>query len=257
MDSLELHPVKIKKLSSMVEDSIKNLLVTGQLKPGDKLPTEKELSAKFGVSLITTREALRGLEALGVIEKKRGKHGGIFINSNSNSIIDAVLTFLSSKKFSIKDIDEVREHLQPFCARLAASRISDDLMKALEQNVEDSENKFDQYKHRFTEEAYYEIEEINSKFHRLFGAATLNPILTLTVDYVEDFLKSYKRINGTPDIQESSRKITHHRQIIECLKKRNPDETGRAMMAHITSMEEYFLQKEKKRVKEDNKSVKI
>jgi GntR family transcriptional repressor for pyruvate dehydrogenase complex len=244
--NIEIHPIKIKKLSSMVEDSIKALIINGQLKTGDKLPTEKELSAKFGVSLITVREALRGLEALGVIEKKRGKDGGIFINSNSNSVKEAVLTFFSSQQFSIKNIDEVREHLQPFCARLATSRISQDLLKALEQNVKDCENKLDQYKGRFSEKAYREIEGRNSEFHRLFGAATCNPILTLTVDYVEDFLKSYKR---TPDMQESSEKIRQHRQIVECLKTGNPDETEKSMRNHVTSMKEHFLREEKNHLK--------
>ena len=98
----------------MIEDSIKDLVLTGQLKPGDKLPTEKELGVKFGVSLVTVREALRGLEAFGVIEKKRGRDGGVFISSNGNSVKDVVFTFLTSRKFSAKDVSEVRADLATF-----------------------------------------------------------------------------------------------------------------------------------------------
>jgi GntR family transcriptional regulator, transcriptional repressor for pyruvate dehydrogenase complex len=242
--NFELEPLKIKKLSSMVEDSIKALIIKAQLKTGDKLPTEKEFSTKFGVSLITVREALRGLEALGVIEKKRGKDGGIFIRSNNDSIRDAMLSFFTSQQLSIKDINEVRKLLQPFCARLAASRINEDLMEALEQNIKYCENKLNQSKDKFTEKDYHEIEKRNGEFHRLIGAATCNPILALTVDYVEDFVVSYKRV---PDIRESSEKISRHRQILESLKTGNPDKAEKAMMDHITSMGEYFLQKEKYR----------
>jgi GntR family transcriptional repressor for pyruvate dehydrogenase complex len=254
VDTLELRPLKVKKLSTMVEESIKALIINGQLKVGDKLPTEKELSTKFGVSLITIREALRGLEALGVIEKKRGKEGGIFVNSNSNAIKEAVLTFFTSKVFSIRDVDEVRENLQPFCARLATSRIPKDLMNALEENVKDCENKLNQYKRHFTEKAYFEIEDKNSEFHRLFGAATCNPILTLTVDYVEDFLK-YQRGIGSHDIRESSEKIEQHREILEALKTGDPQETEKVMAKHIKSMEEYFLEKEKEHVKKSKKQL--
>jgi DNA-binding FadR family transcriptional regulator len=106
----------MRRLSSIIEESIKDLVLTGQLKPGDKLPTEKELSSKFGVSIVTVREALRGLEAFGVIEKKRGRDGGVFISSNGNTVKDVVYTFLTSKNFSAKDVNEVRGVLQPFSA---------------------------------------------------------------------------------------------------------------------------------------------
>lgn len=246
VDSIEIRPIKVKKLSSMVEDSIKDMVVVGHLKPGDKLPSEKEMSEKFGVSSVTIREALRGLEVLGLIEKKRGRNGGIFINQNSDSIQDAVHATFTSKTFSLKDIDEVRENLQPFCARLAASRVSDDQIKALEENVEDSERKLEKHKYRFTEEAYAEIEERNFEFHRLLGVASCNPILALTVGYVEDFLRGYKRIDGALDVQECIEKIGQHRMILECVKRGDPYESEMAMRAHINKMFQRFPQKEKK-----------
>jgi GntR family transcriptional repressor for pyruvate dehydrogenase complex len=245
-DTIDLQPLKIKKLSSMIEDSIKALVLTGQLKPGDKMPTEKELSAKFGVSIVTVREALRGLEAFGVIEKKRGRDGGIFITSNGNTVKDVVFTFLTSRKFSARDVSEVRGILQPYCAKLATSRINPDQLKTLEKNIEYCEKMLNKTKRIFTEKEFFAIEERNVEFHRLLGEATGNPILALTVDYVEDFVMSYKKNTLIPDIQHSTKTIGEHRYILDCLRKGNEAETEKAMVLHLRHIEEYFVKKEKK-----------
>ena len=252
MNTFGSHHLKAVKLSSMVEDEIKALIVNGQLKEGDRLPNEKELCTKFGVSLITIREALRGLEALGVIEKRRGKDGGVFVSSNSDSIKDAVLTFFKSKQFSFKDVNEVRDHLQPFCARLAAERISDDLMQALEDNVKKCENLLKQNKGKIPKKIYFELKGNNNDFHRLMGVATCNPILALTADYVEDFLKGFKRIKDTPDYGETALKIAQHRKIVECLKTGDHASSENAMMTHLKSMQEFPLEKLKGHVKKLN-----
>ncbi len=243
--TFSLQPLKVRRLSSIIEDSIKDLVLTGQLKPGDKLPTEKELSGKFGVSIVTVREALRGLEAFGVIQKKRGREGGVFISSNGNTVKDVVFTFLTSRKFSAQDVSEVRGILQPFSARLATSRISSDLLKTLEKNIEYCEKMLKKANPVFTEKEFFDIEERNVEFHRLIGEATRNPILALTVDYVEDFLLSYKKNILTPDLQHSTKTIAEHRQILECVKKGDADETERVMVLHLKNIEEYLKNKEK------------
>jgi GntR family transcriptional regulator, transcriptional repressor for pyruvate dehydrogenase complex len=244
LDISRLQPVKIKKLSSMIEDSIKDLVLTGQLKQGDKLPTEMELSGKFGVSLVTIREALRGLEASGVIEKKRGRDGGVFISSNGNTVKDVVSTFLTFKKYSAKDVSEARGILQPFCAKKAASRISADLLNTLESNIQYCENMLHKSERKFTEKEFFEIEEKNVEFHRLLGEATGNPILALTVDYVENFVMIFKKNNLTSDIQHTTKTIVEHRQIFKCLQKGDEDATEKAMVLHLKNIEEYLQQKE-------------
>ena len=241
----ELQPLKTAKFSSLIENSIKELVISGQLKTGDRLPTEKELGLKFGVSTVTVREALRGLEAFGVVEKKRGRDGGIFISSNGNSVKDVVSTFLTSRKFSARDVSEVREVLQPYCAKLAASRINPDQIITLEKNIGYCEKMLDKNKKILTEKDFFIIEERNVEFHRFLGEITGNPILALTVDYVEDFVMSYKKRILTPDIQYSAKTIKEHRYILDCLKKGDKGETERAMLLHLRSIAEYFIQKEK------------
>ena len=82
-------PIKVERVSEVIENRIKALILGGEIKPGDRLPTEKELSTQFGVSLVTVREALRGLETFGVIRKQRGRGGGIVVTEiESNSVLE-------------------------------------------------------------------------------------------------------------------------------------------------------------------------
>lgn len=244
-DTSSLQPLKIRRLSSIIEDSIKDLVLTGQLKSGDKLPTEKELSNKFGVSIVTVREALRGLEAFGVIQKKRGREGGVFISSNGNTVKDVLFTFLTTRKFSAQDVSEVRGILQPFSAKLATSRISPDLLKTLKNNIQYCEKMLKRAKRVFTEKEFFDIEERNVEFHRIIGEATGNPILALTIDYVEDFLLSYKKNTLTPDLQHSTVTVAEHRRILECIQKGNAEETEKVMILHLKNIEGYLKKKEK------------
>jgi GntR family transcriptional regulator, transcriptional repressor for pyruvate dehydrogenase complex len=126
MDAISFQPIKIRRLSEMIESSIKDFIITGALKSGYKLPNEKEIANQFGVSSVTVREALRGLEAFGVIHKKRGRGGGIFVGPDDSGLEKATNSppnLLTSGKYSAKDIGEVRRILEPAIARIAALNI--------------------------------------------------------------------------------------------------------------------------------------
>jgi GntR family transcriptional regulator, transcriptional repressor for pyruvate dehydrogenase complex len=85
---VEFESVKIRRATDIIENRISRMILNGTIKPGEKLPTEKELSDQFDVSVVTVRQALRGLEVTGMIEKKRGKGGGIYITEIDKSAVD-------------------------------------------------------------------------------------------------------------------------------------------------------------------------
>jgi GntR family transcriptional repressor for pyruvate dehydrogenase complex len=84
-----LQPIQVERVSEVIENRIKVLILDGEIKPGDRSLTEKELSTQFGVSVVTVREALGGLETFGVIRKQRGRGGGIVVTEiESNSVLE-------------------------------------------------------------------------------------------------------------------------------------------------------------------------
>ena len=239
--------LKIRRLSEIIENSIKDLILSGELQVGSRLPTEKEISKQFGVSTVTVREALRGLEAFGVIRKKRGKDGGVFVTQAEKHVVkSAVQSFLSSEKFSARNLSEVRSIIEPPCVRIAASRITPEELKQIEKNVKYCEDKLETKKDSFSEKDFLAIEERNVEFHRMLAEATHNSILALTVDYVEDFLLSFKKLHLVPDVKFSMETIGDHRRIYNALQQGDAQVAEDELRHHLESVGYYLEVHEQK-----------
>jgi GntR family transcriptional repressor for pyruvate dehydrogenase complex len=245
MQKISFEPIKIRRLSEFIENYIRNLILKGEVEPGERLPSEKEIGKQFGVSIVTVREALRGLEAFGLIEKKKGKGGGIFIReSKSDPVKIALHNFLSSKKFSSQHITELRLIIEPVAVKIASAKITAYEIKTLEKNIKYCERKITKLGHTFPEHEFFDLEERNVEFHRLIAEATQNPILALTIDYAMDFLFSFKKSILTPDLHFSSRTIKDHRTILTHLQEGDAEAGAREMVLHLKKVEEYLSQKE-------------
>jgi DNA-binding FadR family transcriptional regulator len=167
MSSVKFEPLKMRRLSEVIENSIKDLIVSGQLKVGSRLPTEPEIASQFGVSLVTVREALRGLETFGIIRKKRGKDGGIFVSEiQSNVVKSAVHNFLISRNFSAADLGEMRDIVEPATIAIAAQNITPEEIEAVENNVKYCEERIEKRKNSFSSKVFFDVEERNVEFHR-------------------------------------------------------------------------------------------
>ncbi len=242
MKTILFQSLKYKRVTEIIEDSIRNLILTGALKPGDKLPTEKELSRQFNVSIVTVREALRGLELYGIIKKKRGKDGGVFVSEFDKDVVKKALTVaFSSMQLSAQDIHEVGRPLQMCCVRLAASRINEEELKQINDNIKDCEKRIEKKRYNFNEKDFFYIERKNGDFHRLISLATHNPFLILTVDFVEDYIQSYKENTLNPDIDYSIQQVKDHSVIYNHVMNRDEDSAERAMLSHIEWAANYLL----------------
>lgn len=239
--ALSFQPLKYRRLSEMIENSIKDLVIAGELTPSTRLPSELELSRQFGVSVITVREALRGLEAYGIIERKRGRSGGIFIAQDGNTPAKWLMPTLAlSKKCGSHDFSEVRLALEPAAARLACSRITPDELRALEDNVDYCERRLSKARHPMSEKDFFEVEERNVEFHRLLALATHNPALYLAMDYVMDLLFNLKKAVLKPDLKFSVACIRGHRAIIIHMKAKDSSGVEQAMVEHLELVERHL-----------------
>jgi DNA-binding FadR family transcriptional regulator len=216
---VKFQPLKARRLSELVEESIKDFVLSGQLEVGSKMPSESEISRQFGVSVVTVREALRGLETFGIIERRRGKKGGTYIaNTKIDVAKSAMHYFLTSKQFSPEQLNQVRAIIEPRVAALAAKNITEGEVKKLEDNVNYCRRKISRKRSYFSPRDFFAIEDRNTEFHRLIAEATHNPLLSLIVDYTLDFLTSYEKTNLTPDIEYSLNSLKNHEEILGDLK---------------------------------------
>src|SRR5881394_1632759 len=85
-------PITVARASSSIADQIRSAILSGRLEQGERLPPERELAEQFGVSRVTVRDALRGLEAMGLIEVRVGARGGAFVTVPSGALMGQAMS---------------------------------------------------------------------------------------------------------------------------------------------------------------------
>jgi DNA-binding FadR family transcriptional regulator len=115
------------RISGIIVDQIRLLMRQGQLQPGDRLPAERELCEDFGVSRVTVREALRVLEANGLVEIRVGARGGAFVRSPSKERVgEGILDYLTMTSVTSGDVTELRMVLELGIIPLVCERATED-----------------------------------------------------------------------------------------------------------------------------------
>jgi GntR family transcriptional repressor for pyruvate dehydrogenase complex len=231
---------KPNKISDQIIEQVRNAILEGKLKPGDKLPSERELIENFRVSKATLREALRSLEVLGFLEIRKGLTGGAFVTEiNMKKATDGFINFLHFKNVSLRDLSEVRLILEPYIVEKATHSIAEDELNRLKELIEEGELALK--KDITAESRKNEIE-----FHRIIGGVTGNPILMFILDFVENLLLDAKEILQ-PGKAFSRRVLKAHKLIYKSLSDRNPDKAREEMVRHVEQVADDLiaLQKEK------------
>ncbi|MBA4392192.1 MAG: FadR family transcriptional regulator [Desulfobacca sp.] len=219
---------KTFKISDQIIDQIRDAILSGQLKPGDRLASEKELADQFSVAKATMREAMRVLEVLGLIEMRKGVSGGIFIAEvGMRTTIHSIINFLHFQSVSIREITMLRYLIEPTVARIAASKITDEDIENLKKIVEENHS---------------EADNVVSKeigFHRYLARLTENTLLILIVDFVDNLLESIKskaRLGPTfyKDVQKS------HQKILDCIIKKDGSGAALAMAQDLLTVDRHL-----------------
>lgn len=221
--------VKVQSFSEQVMDKIMELVAERRLQPGDKLPTEKELTELFGVGRSTIREAIVQLQNLGVLTVRQGK--GTFLNKVSADTLlsnhDPIGKFLELDRNEIRDVMEVRKLLETeIVKRVAEQATPEDIAELKEALAKQCEAKSPLL-------AY----ERDQDFHLLLARLSGNSMLPITLRLLRSFLDRYSSvIVSILDTAEYSEKILeHHRQILEAIEDKDPTRATQAMMRHLNT----------------------
>lgn len=200
---------RTQKISDQIIEQIRNAILSGRFKPGDKVASEKELMSEFGVSKATLRESLRVLEGMGLVEIRKGITGGVFIAEvDMKTTIHSIINFLHFKTVSIRDITMIRYLLEPPVAQIAASRIQPEDIIKLESMIAE------------VPAIPHTIVTREIGFHRYLARMTENPILILVMDFIDNILNDIKfNLDLGPEFYHQVAKS--HRAILECLKQKD------------------------------------
>lgn len=129
-------PIKTARASTDVIAQIREAIFSGRYQPGDRLPTEREMARQFGVSRVTVRDALRGLEAAGLVQVKVGGQGGPYVAHPDLSLLTESLgTHFHLQGTTFQELAEARLALETTATRLASERATEEDLKELEAAI--------------------------------------------------------------------------------------------------------------------------
>lgn len=225
-DALE----RATRLSDRVADSILELITSATLRPGDRLPSERDLAARFGVSRTAVREALRSLTAKGVITIGSGGRASI-ARVKPDTASEALRLYVQSARsgegeegISYAQVNDVREMIELRVTRLAATEArNEDLMELRRLHEQMSEA---------AERDVAATSALDVAFHRGIAAATHNPLYLVMLDSIEPVLLEIRRatlkLPGRPRAA-----LEAHGRVLEMLEARSPTKAERAMREHL------------------------
>lgn len=217
-------PISSNRLSDEAVLQIKTLIEQGDLKPGDKLPSERELVKRLSVSRPSIREALRSLEAMGLVHVQPGL--GAFITEHS---IDTLTVrwhaWLLEHKQEVVKLLEVRQALEPSAAALATERITVEELKELDSNLLAMQ--------KSGREGNTDLAvKTDIEFHDLLSQATRNSFLVELCDSI-----NYALIESRyAYFQDQERILTswrQHSQIVEAIRKGDPEAAKSSLLEHV------------------------
>ena len=217
--------IKPKRISDEIFEQIRKLIVEGKLRPGDKLPPERELAAQMGVSRPTLREAINKLEARGLLEQRQG--GGTFVKSLGNETFDFAFEEYANKKDAIVDLMEVRKILETWAAYTAAERITDEELRQLEQYLKEMEEALKKGKIGYDSDA---------DFHSTISYATKNIFLIHIMNTIYQWIEkiSYEvRSRLYNDYYKHDLLFKQHKAIYIAIKNQDGLEAYSAMLSHM------------------------
>jgi GntR family transcriptional repressor for pyruvate dehydrogenase complex len=201
-------------LSSQIVADVRDALFAKRLAPGDFLGTEKELAARHGVSRIVARDALRTLEALGIVEIRMGKGGGARVaKGNPRLFAEALAVQLDLTGVSAAEIMDAQRAVETFAAGLAAENATKADIAGLRKLLKDAENAINDLD-RFT--------QLSRDFHVAVAEASHNRVLVVQLLSLAHI--SWPRHNATATAKLARKILDVHTELTDLIEKR--DATG-------------------------------
>jgi GntR family transcriptional regulator, transcriptional repressor for pyruvate dehydrogenase complex len=225
-------PAKPRRAFDDIIDQVRDMLRSGELRPGQKLPSERDFAVQLGVSRNTVREALRMLEIAGLITLKKGHTGGAFVtDSNSEAVTQGISDGLTLTKFSITDLAESRIALETFIVRKAAAEIT-------ETELEDLEASVARAKQISERNDFPALLDAHVEFHEKLAASAHNPILSSLVQPLLGLTRDLALRIG-PRAGESV--WEERRRLLAALRHRDADTAAREVEAYLREIHSKWL----------------
>jgi DNA-binding FadR family transcriptional regulator len=225
-------PVKRRRAFEDIIFQVENAIYEGRLTVGDRLPPERELAEIFQVSRASVREALRVLEAFGVLTARRGTgaDSGSIVSAENDSPLSGLLRLYASLlQMPLTDLLEVREALETLTARRAAERASDEDVERFRALLEAMRAAKDPE----------EFLAADTEFHVLLARSSGNSVAPLIMGALRDaiarqVLGAFQALEESGNwVSERTWLIREHTRLVDTIEARDPQEAAQALSQHV------------------------
>ena len=220
--------------AGLVIEKVKRMISSGELRAGDRLPIEKELTARWGVSRGSLREAVRALAALGILETRQGD--GTYVTQLDPAVMLAPLGFCAGLQGHARVVEllALRHTLETESAALAAARISDEQLDRLEAILAQLDSQF--ATGHVDPERFLDAD---TDFHRSIAVASGNRALAAVVDSLMTRTVRARLWRALTERDSVAEAHAEHRAVLAALLARDPQRASIRMASHLLGVEEY------------------
>jgi DNA-binding FadR family transcriptional regulator len=218
-------PISTGRVSEEIVDQIKSAIGEGRLRPGDRLPPERELTSRFGVSRMSVRDALRVLEASGLIDVRVGARGGAYVRAPGSGLVgEGIANMLMMSSLSAEEVTEARRILELGIVPLVVERATDADLEGLTAICRESEEAFRAGEYRM---------ELSALFHVAFARASHNGAVELLVEsFRGPLLLSLERAKqAAPTMGKSG--VREHVELVRAVGQRDATAAQVIMSRHL------------------------
>jgi GntR family transcriptional regulator, transcriptional repressor for pyruvate dehydrogenase complex len=225
-------PIRAQRAFDEIMLQIRELIRTGQLQPGDRLPAERELALQFSVSRNTVREALRMLEIAGVLELRRGHVGGAFVaQADSSRIASTMSDMLDFVQIGLSDLTEARLWLELSTTRIAAERMTDEIYDRLANNVREMEE-------LMNAQQWEQKTHVSVEFDIILAEATENPLIVVMARTMMEVVERLALALGPG---EHDMVLQSRKRMLKHLRARDADAAVAEMERHLKRLHKMWL----------------
>jgi len=231
--------IKQNRMYENIVNQVLEAIFRGDLKPNDKLPSEKELSEIFGVSRVTIREAIRSMEQFGVIVVRQGSRGGAYVRKmDLDAVVNQIGNSLKMTNVTFPHLAKARASLErEILSELIPSKITEKDCERLVKNIDMAEAHFSKNENN-------KRLRTNFGFHTMLADITENPIVILMHKVIVD-LSAHFFENVEASVPMVKRTLDQHRQIVDLLKQSEFEEAGKFCFQHIEDVSSTIIEKSK------------
>ena len=217
-----------RRVSADIAHRIQDAISQGKIRPGEKLPSERDMAKRLRVSRVSVREAYRSLAEMGLVVVKRGAEGGAFITDLDHEPVTRSLSMmLRLGRASLQELTEARVLLEPLVARLAAQRADEDGIARLEELV---------LKQQAAIRGDGDPRRYDLQFHRLVAACTQNLPLIIVMNSLADLaLEAISHMDIGRDVNKHV--LNFHARIAEAIRRGDGEAAHTIMLGHVRDVQ--------------------